>query len=158
MLKNPETLYAAQKEVDRVVGDQRIAPKHLKELKYINAVLRETLRLTPTAPAFSRTVRPENKDPHPTIGGGKYPMPEQSGILCLLGSIQTDPKVFGQDSKEFNPERMLDGNFEKLPKNAWKVSTFHVVCGELRSNWCNSHSVQALEHALVVLLHGKKHY
>jgi cytochrome P450 / NADPH-cytochrome P450 reductase len=130
MLKNPETLYAAQKEVDRVVGDQRIAPKHLKELKYINAVLRETLRLTPTAPAVVRAVRPENKEPHPTIGGGKYSMPDSGGIVCLLGTIQTDPKVFGENAKEFNPERMLDENFEKLPKNAWKVSAFESNHGD----------------------------
>jgi cytochrome P450 / NADPH-cytochrome P450 reductase len=122
LLKNPETLFAAQREVDTVIGKERITVKHLQKLKYINAVLRETLRLTPTAPAFFRTVRPENKDPHPTIGNGKYEIPQDSGALCLLSKIQRDPKVYGEDANEFNPERMLDESFEKLPKNAWKVS------------------------------------
>jgi cytochrome P450/NADPH-cytochrome P450 reductase len=122
MLKNPETLFAAQREVDTVIGKNRITVKHLRELKYINAVLRETLRLTPTAPAFLRAVRPENKEPSPTIGHAKYAVPQGHGILCLLGKIQRDPKVFGDDANEFKPERMLDENFEKLPKNAWKVS------------------------------------
>ena len=122
MLKNPETLFAAQREVDTVIGKTKITVKHLQELKYINAVLRETLRLTPTAPAFVRAVRPENTEPHPTIGQGKYAIPPGQGIVCLLGKIQKDPKIFGDDANEFKPERMLDANFEKLPKNAWKVS------------------------------------
>lgn len=56
LLKNPESYFKAQQEVDRVVGRGRMKAEHLKELKYINAVLRETLRLTPTAPGFSRSM------------------------------------------------------------------------------------------------------
>lgn len=121
LLKNPSAYFAAQQEVDRVVGKDKIVSKHMNQLKYLEAVLRETLRLTPTAPAFSRGVRPENKEESPTIGGGKYSMPGTDGILCLLGKIQRDPKVYGDDANEFRPERMLGENFEKLPKNAWKV-------------------------------------
>jgi cytochrome P450/NADPH-cytochrome P450 reductase len=120
MLKNPSTWFEAQKEVDRVIGKDKIGPNHLKDLKYINAVLRETLRLCPTAPAFSRAVRPENKEEVPTIGDGKYAIPRDKAILCLLAKIQQDPKVWGDDAAEFKPERMMDGKFENLPKNAWK--------------------------------------
>ncbi|KAH8900225.1 putative bifunctional P-450:NADPH-P450 reductase [Thozetella sp. PMI_491] len=120
MLLNPQTYFAAREEVDRVIGKDKILPKHLNELKYINAVLRETLRLTPTAPAITRGVRPENTEEIVTIGGGKYEIPRDQGVLCLLGRIQRDPKVFGDDADEFRPERMMDGEFEKLPKNAWK--------------------------------------
>jgi cytochrome P450 / NADPH-cytochrome P450 reductase len=70
MLENPHTLFTAQQEVDRVVGKDRITAKHLKELKYINAVLREKLRLIPTEPGFARAARQENKNPNPTLGGG----------------------------------------------------------------------------------------
>ncbi|KAK3943363.1 cytochrome P450 [Diplogelasinospora grovesii] len=119
MLMNPETYFAAQQEVDRVVGKEKILPKHLNELKYINAVLRETLRLTPTAPAFARGIRPENKEERVLLGG-KYEIPRDTGVLCLIGKIQRDPKVYGEDADGFKPERMLDENFEKLPKNAWK--------------------------------------
>ncbi len=121
MLLKPQTYFAAQEEIDRVIGKEKIQPKHLNSLKYINGVLRETLRLTPTAPAFTRGPRPENKEEKVTIGGGKYEIPRDEGIVCLLGKIQRDPKVFGDDADEFRPERMMDGEFEKLPKNAWKV-------------------------------------
>jgi cytochrome P450/NADPH-cytochrome P450 reductase len=121
MLKNPSTYFAAQAEVDKIVGKEKINPKHLSQLKYINSMLKETLRLTPTAPAIIRGVRPENKEDPPTIGNGKYSIPRTNGVVCLLTKIQKDPKVYGDDADEFKPERMLDENFEKLPKNAWKV-------------------------------------
>lgn len=50
----------------------------------------------------------------------KYAIPRDKPIVCLLGKIQKDPKVWGEDAGEFKPERMLDENFERLPKNAWK--------------------------------------
>lgn len=89
-------------------------------------MLRETLRLTPTAPAFSRAIRPENTEDPVYIGAKdpdskhKYEIPRGKSIVCLIGKIMQDPKVFGEDAAEFKPERMLDENFEKLPKNAWK--------------------------------------
>lgn len=89
-------------------------------------MLRETLRLTPTAPAFSRAIRPENTEDPVYIGAKdpeskhKYEIPRGKSIVCLIGKIMQDPKVFGEDAEEFKPERMLDENFEKLPKNAWK--------------------------------------
>lgn len=108
------------------MGHSKLEPKHVNELKYINAVLRETLRLTPTAPAFSRAIRPENTEDPVYIGAKdpeskyKYEIPRGKSIVCLIGKIMQDPKVFGEDAEEFKPERMLDENFEKLPKNAWK--------------------------------------
>ncbi len=120
LLLKPAAYFAAQEEVDRVVGAGRIEPHHLAKLPYLAAVLRETLRLAPTAPAISRGRRPENKEDPPTIGGGKYEIPGNKGVLCLLGKIQRDPKVFGDDADDFRPERMLDESFNKLPKNAWR--------------------------------------
>ncbi|KAK7912102.1 Bifunctional cytochrome P450 reductase [Apiospora marii] len=120
MLKNPKTFFAAQQEVDRVIGKDKIEAKHLRDLKYINGVLRETLRLNPTAPAFQRAVRPENTEDFVLIGGGRYEIPRGQSIICNLMKIHTDPKVWGDDANEFIPERMMDGKFEKLPKNAWK--------------------------------------
>jgi cytochrome P450 / NADPH-cytochrome P450 reductase len=119
MLKNPATYFAAQQEIDRVIGRSRIEPKHLNDLKYINAVLRETLRLTPTAPAITRGFRPGKYEKDSKIGD--YTLAEDVAVVCLISKIQKDPAVFGEDAAEFKPERMLDGNFEKLPKNAWKV-------------------------------------
>ncbi|KAF7323877.1 hypothetical protein MKEN_00609100 [Mycena kentingensis (nom. inval.)] len=123
MLLNPRTYFEARKEVDRVVGTSRLTVAHLRDLKYLNQVLRETLRLHPTAPAFRRGVRPDNKEEVVTITdrhGKHYEIPRGVSVLMLITKAQRDPLVWGPDCNEFVPERMSDANFEKLPKHAWK--------------------------------------
>lgn len=50
---------------------------------------------------------------------GKYEVQSSDIILSILSNLHTDPKVYDQPLKFF-PERMLDDNFKKLPKNSWK--------------------------------------
>lgn len=120
LLKNPEAYFKAQQEVDQVLGRGKMTIDHLKELHYINAVLRETLRLSPTAPAFSRSIRKDNPNDVEPLLGGKYAINRADKVLCLLPKSQRDPKVYGDDANEFKPERMLEENFQRLPKGAWK--------------------------------------
>lgn len=121
LLKNPATYFKAQQEVDNVVGKGKITADHMKQLHYIEAVLRETLRLEPTAPAIVRGPRQENTEPVTTLEGGTYALKKDAQVMCLLGKIQRDPAVYGEDANEFRPERMLDEPFQKLPKHAYKV-------------------------------------
>lgn len=66
---------------------------------------------------------PDTKEDPITIGGGKYLVKPGSRITMNLAKVQKDPKVYGDDAENFRPERMLDESFNKLPKNAWKVSS-----------------------------------
>lgn len=123
MLKNPSTYFKAQQEVDEVIGNGKITVDHLKNLHYIEAILRETLRLEPTAPVIVRGLRDDNTETNPTLGAGKYALKKDAEMMCLLAKIQRDPAVYGEDADKFRPERMLDEQFEKLPKHAWKASS-----------------------------------
>lgn len=38
----------------------------------------------------------------------------------MLGMCHRDPAAYGEDAKDFRPERMLDDNLANLPPNAWK--------------------------------------
>lgn len=118
LLKHPASLQAAQAEVDAVVGQGKVKVHHLKQFKYLNAVLREALRLNPTVPAFIRQIRPDNQEAHPSLGG--YAINRNWKIVALISKSGKDAEVFGEDANDFRPERMLDGNFERLPKSAWK--------------------------------------
>ncbi|RMD39764.1 hypothetical protein DV735_g5360, partial [Chaetothyriales sp. CBS 134920] len=117
LLKYPEVFQKAQAEVDRVVGKGPVKVEHMSKLPYIEAVLRETLRVLPTAPFFSVT---RHDATEPTILGGKYYVPPGAVFGALLPSIHRDPAVYGEDADEFKPERMYGENFAKLPPNAWK--------------------------------------
>ncbi|GLA67410.1 hypothetical protein AtubIFM54640_010728 [Aspergillus tubingensis] len=54
------------------------------------------------------------------IGNGKYKLAKGDSIVILLAKAMKDPAVWGSDAEEFKPERMLDEEFAKLPKNSWK--------------------------------------
>ena len=118
LLKNPEALQKAQQEVDKVVGKGPVKFEHMSKLPYIEAILRETLRLSPTAPAF--TVEPIKTAPGPVVLAGKYWIPAGAPIIAWLPQAGRDPVVYGADAEEFRPERMYGENFNKLPPNAWK--------------------------------------
>lgn len=121
LLKTPGAYKKAQEEVDTVIGKRKIAVEDMSKLPFLTALLRETLRLKPTAPMIGIHAHPtKNKESPVTLGGGKYVLNEDEPIILMLGKMQRDPKVYGPDADEFRPERMLDENFEKLPKNAWK--------------------------------------
>lgn len=120
LMKDPEAMRKAQQEVDTVVGRTPVTFQHMSKLPYIEAVLRESLRLSPTAPAFAVQPSPGTKEPV-LIGGGKYMIPPDASILALLPMVGRDPAVYGADSAEFKPERMYKEAFDKLPPNAWKV-------------------------------------
>ena len=113
-MKNPEKLLKAQKQVDEVVGDSVLEMKHLSQLSYIDAIIKETLRLDSPINVFVVHAKKDTKL------GGKYPVTKDTAIECLLRVLHHDPAVWGEDANEFRPERMMDGGFEALPPNAWK--------------------------------------
>ncbi|KAF4598867.1 hypothetical protein EYR38_007278 [Pleurotus pulmonarius] len=118
LLKNPEALRKLRAEIDEVVGEGPVQYEHLSKLPYLTAVMRETLRMAPTAP--TRTVAPFED----TIIGGKYAIKAEQLVTLQIIAIHRDPLVWGEDAAEWKPERMMDGKFEALPPNAWQPFGF----------------------------------
>jgi cytochrome P450/NADPH-cytochrome P450 reductase len=117
LLTHPDTFQRAQKEIDEAVGTGAINLEDLNKLPYLNGVLRETLRLSAPIPRYSIHALED------TLLAGKYPVKKEETITLLLAKAQTDPRVFGDDAKEFKPERMMDANFQRIMRefpNAWK--------------------------------------
>ncbi|KAH6610005.1 hypothetical protein Trco_000025 [Trichoderma cornu-damae] len=114
LLANPHTMDKARQEVDEVIGGEPITVEHLSRLPYLNAIMKETLRLQPTAPGFTL------KSAKDEVIGGKYLIPANTPVAVLLHMVHQDKAVYGDDAAEFKPERMLDENFNKLPPNSWK--------------------------------------
>ncbi|KAJ1303518.1 hypothetical protein OPQ81_011703 [Rhizoctonia solani] len=114
ILRHPKVYAKIREEVDKVIGKERIKFEHLSKLTYINAVLRESLRLTPSIGEFIVAC-----DEDQVIGNGKYLIKKGAVVVVMVHTIGRDPAVWGDDAEEFKPERMLDGKFEALPPKAW---------------------------------------
>ena len=117
LLKNPDVLARAYEEVDRVFGRDFSQPPTyalVNQLKYIEQILKETLRLFPTAPAFALVPYED------TILGGKYKIKRNHQITVLLPMLHRDPTVWGETAEEFNPDNFTPEREAALPPNAYK--------------------------------------
>jgi cytochrome P450 / NADPH-cytochrome P450 reductase len=117
LLNNREVLDKAHEEVDRVLGDElSVAPTYaqVRELRYVSQVLKESLCLWPTAPAFTRHAY------EPTVLGRKYQIDKQTSMTVLTPMLHRDPKVWAGDAEKFYPERFASEAERDIPANAYK--------------------------------------
>ncbi len=117
LLKHPEVLKKAYKEVDRVLGpdtDARPTYQQVTQLTYITQILKEALRLWPPAPAYG--IAPLNDE---TIGG-KYKLKKNTFITILVMALHRDPSVWGPNPDAFDPENFSREAETARPVNAWK--------------------------------------
>ena len=99
--RTPETLAKARAEVDRVLGKETPRFEQIAQLTYLDQVLKETLRLWPTAPAFA--VYPYEKE---AVIGGKYTIRNDQTVFILIPSLHRDPKVWGANAEQFDPDQL----------------------------------------------------
>ncbi len=117
LLKHPEVVARAQDEVDRVLGtDPSVPPTvaQVQQLGYIRQILDETLRLWPTAPAFTRQAREAT-----TVGGWGPFQPGQS-LIALTPMLHRLTEVWGPDADDFNPDHFDPPRRDALPPNAFR--------------------------------------
>ncbi|WP_394297921.1 cytochrome P450 [Gordoniibacillus kamchatkensis] len=112
LLKHPDKLQKAYEEVDRVLAEPVPTYSEVRELKYVRMILNETLRLWPTAPAFSLYAK-EN-----TVLAGKYPLKKGESVSVLIPKLHRDASVWGDDADQFCPERFEDPS--RIPQHAYK--------------------------------------
>ena len=116
LLEHPEYLDRAREEVDRVLGGT-LQPTfdQMHELTYVRQVLDEALRLWPTAAGFRRHAREDT-----VIGGGRYAIPEDLGMMVLSPMLHRDKSIWGEDAEEFNPDHTTPERMSTIPPNAYK--------------------------------------
>jgi cytochrome P450/NADPH-cytochrome P450 reductase len=117
LLKHPEVVARAHEEIDRVLGtDPSVPPTvaQVQQLAYIRQILDETLRLWPTAPAFTRQARETT-----TVGGWGPFSPGQS-IIALTPMLHRLKDIWGDDAEEFNPDHFAPERRDSLPPNAFR--------------------------------------
>ncbi|XP_038686480.1 cytochrome P450 71D9-like [Tripterygium wilfordii] len=119
LLKNPRVMTKAQAEVRRAFDEKGYVDEAgLEELKFLRAVIKETLRLHPPAPLLAP------RECRETCQINGYEIPEKTQIIINAWAIGRDPNYW-TEAERFYPERFLDSsieykgnNFEFLPFGA----------------------------------------
>lgn len=100
LINHPNVMKKARKEIDSVVGRNRILEESdIATLPYLQAIVKETLRLHPGGPLV---VRESTEDCN--IGG--YEIPEGTRLFVNVWALGRDPKQW-ENPLEFIPERFL---------------------------------------------------
>jgi cytochrome P450 / NADPH-cytochrome P450 reductase len=116
LINNPGVLARAYDEVDRVLGsDPDIEPAYaqVNQLTYISQILKETLRLWPTAPAFSVHALED------TVIGGKYAIKTDYQLLVLLPALHREKSVWAPNPEHFNPDNFTTAAERSRPFSSY---------------------------------------
>ncbi|RZB86430.1 Cytochrome P450 93A2 [Glycine soja] len=106
LINNHHVMEKARQEIDSVTGNKRlIQESDLPNLPYLQAIVKETLRIHPTAPLLGR----ESSESCNVCG---YDIPAKSLVFVNLWSMGRDPKIW-EDPLEFKPERFMNNNEDK---------------------------------------------
>ncbi|XP_050343790.1 probable cytochrome P450 313a1 [Nymphalis io] len=87
--------------------DQTITINDLNKLKYLEAVLKETMRLYPTTPLIMRKCQTDLKLPSGLV------LNEGCQAIINIWGLHRNPKYWGPDADKFRPERFLDATPEQ---------------------------------------------
>ncbi|XP_075716274.1 cytochrome P450 4V2-like [Rhinoderma darwinii] len=101
---HPEVQKKVHKELDDIFGqsDRPVTMDDMKKLRYLEAVVKEALRLFPSVPFFARTITEDC-----TIRG--YAIPKGVNAVIVPFALHRDPEYF-PEPEEFKPERFFSEN------------------------------------------------
>ncbi|RUS26123.1 cytochrome P450 [Jimgerdemannia flammicorona] len=107
LVHNPACLAKLRQELDDTfpdpMGTTPITHDACKALPYLNAVLNEGMRLHPV------TLTGVTREPDDDFVLGPYALPKGTIVVSDFPRAQTNTKYWGEDAKQFNPDRFLPG-------------------------------------------------
>ncbi|TKX26047.1 cytochrome P450 monooxygenase-like protein 11 [Elsinoe australis] len=110
LCKNPDKKRKLQAELDTATKEHGVLPwKEASKLPYLDAVVRESVRLHPAVALSLERVVPEGGY---TLPDGRY-LPGGTVIGINPAVIHYNTSVYGENVTSFNPERWLRQNGEK---------------------------------------------
>lgn len=115
LVKHPEILAQVRSEVDTALeGHGTIQITDIPKLHLLNRVIRESLRLYPTAPGFFVMADTDE------VVGGEYIVKGKKSIFICLYKLHRDPAIWGSDAESFDPDRFTAERFREIPVTAYR--------------------------------------
>lgn len=103
--KYPEVQKKLNEEIEHVIGDGEVTFKIINELKYLDLVIKESMRLYCPVPIIARRLYEE-------VDFGDFIAPANANYNLLLFTLFKNPEIF-ENPDDFFPERFL--NPDKSP-------------------------------------------
>ena len=117
VLRQPRVMKKVQRELEQTIGlDRMVEEADLDSLKYLDMVVKETLRLHPVAPLLV----PHEAMEDCTVDG--FHIPEKSRVIINAWTIGRDPNAWN-DPEKFIPERFVGSNIDVRGQN-FELSPF----------------------------------
>lgn len=108
LVRHPRILHKLRREIESTFPEtQEISRTRLKNMPYLQNILKEVLRLYPSVPVNSRTAVRDTILP---VGGGpdlQCPVlvPRGTAVAYSVYAMHRRPDLYGLDAELFNPER-----------------------------------------------------
>lgn len=123
LMSSPPTYRKLAEEVRVAAAAGRISSPitddEARALPYLQAVIKEGLRVFPPVTGLMPTVVPAGGD----VLGGVVAVPEGTEIGWSAFGVQHNKRVYGEDAEVFRPERWLEGDAEqqKVMMGTWEL-------------------------------------
>ncbi|XP_024980899.1 cytochrome P450 93A2-like [Cynara cardunculus var. scolymus] len=105
LINHPNILKKAVEEIDQIVGKSRLLQESdVPNLPYLQAIVKESLRLHPSAPVIQRLSTQDC-----TVGG--YHIPAKTTVFFSIWSVGRDPTHW-ENPLEFRPERFIEKHLD----------------------------------------------
>ncbi|KAF0556966.1 cytochrome P450 [Gigaspora margarita] len=113
LAKNPDIQKNLRKEILDEFSDHNNSPtfEAIDQLKYLDCVFKETLRISPPATVIMRY---NSKDEN--LNG--YFIPKGTPMVIPIYAIHHDPLIWGEDVESFNPSRWLNPEIKSKITNS----------------------------------------
>ncbi|XP_063621079.1 cytochrome P450 4C1-like [Cydia splendana] len=104
LARHPKVQEAVYKELHEIFGDsdRKVTVEDLSRLKYLELVIKESLRMYPPVPAIVREVIDDITLPNGTT------LTKGVSIAMYIFAVNRNPHYWGDDADSFRPERFLE--------------------------------------------------